>query len=161
MTNSLNIQFYNQLLDSMGKNVASLKGLADRKEAEKQELQQQLNDANTQLQLKDATIAGLNGQIAQMQTGLETEEQAALVELAHKVEALNDEISAIVSPIAPAPEVPATPVEETPAPAVEPTPAPETSPTPTEETPAPQAEPSEESHGSLDEADAEHAEPQA
>jgi peptidoglycan hydrolase CwlO-like protein len=146
---TINILFYNQLLDSMSKNIEHFKGLVDRKEAEKQELQQQLNDALAQSQLKDATISNLNGQIAQMQTGLETEEQEALVELAHKVEALNEAISGVLSPVA------------APAPAAEPAPAPETSPAPTEETPAPQAEPAEESHGSLDEADAEHAEPQA
>lgn len=112
MANTLNIQFYNQLLESMLKSVQSLRGLADRKEAEKQELKMQLAEATDLLATKDATIANLNGQIAQLQTGLETEEQAALVELAHKVEALNEEISAIVAPTAPASE---TPVEEVPA----------------------------------------------
>ncbi|MBW4540707.1 MAG: hypothetical protein KME43_16385 [Myxacorys chilensis ATA2-1-KO14] len=117
MANTLNIQFYNQLLSSMLKSVQSLRGLVDRKEAEKTELKVQLAEANDLLASKDATIANLNGQISQLQTGLETEEQAALVELAHQVEALNDEISAIVAPTTPAPEVP---TEAAPAPEAEP-----------------------------------------
>ncbi|MBW4421781.1 MAG: hypothetical protein KME13_21605 [Myxacorys californica WJT36-NPBG1] len=116
MANTLNIQFYNQLLASMLKSVQSLRGIVDRKEAEKAELKVQLIEAHDLLTTKDATIANLNGQIAQMQTGLESEEQAALVELTQGVEALNEEISAIVAPTSTAPETPAeeVPVEAEP-----------------------------------------------
>ncbi|MBW4422485.1 MAG: hypothetical protein KME13_25285 [Myxacorys californica WJT36-NPBG1] len=131
MANTINIEFYSQLLDSMGKNIHHFNGLVDRERAAKEEAQRYAAELENSVAAKDATIVNLNGQIAQMQTGLETAEQAALAELAQKVEMLNDAISEVLSPTA--------------------NPAPETNPPSIEEFPAPEVEHAEESHDSLDE----------
>ena len=160
MANTINIEFYNQLLDSMQKNIEHFNGLVDRERAAKEEAQRYAAELEHSVAAKDATIANLNGQLAQAQTGLATAEQEALANLTHKVELLNEAISAlhnsegnagVLSPTA-STSVPETkpPTEQTPA--IEEAPA-----STTEAAPAPEAEHAEESHD-LSEADAEHAE---
>jgi uncharacterized coiled-coil protein SlyX len=142
MTNTINIEFYNQLLDSMAKNIEHFNGLVDRERAAKEEAQRYAAELEHSVASKDAEISSLNGRLAQAQTGLATAEQEALANLAHKVELLNEAISALhnsegnAGVLSPA----ATPVSET-------KPA-------SEQAPAPEVEQSEESHD-LSEADAE------
>lgn len=108
MSDKLNLEFYGSLLDSAQKAIAGFQATIDHERAEKEEALQMAGELEATNGMKDARIAELETENAQLKSGFEAVEIEGLRAIAQKIEALHNAVSNLSNPapvVVEAPEV--------------------------------------------------------